>query len=295
MSDGMARWFDLGFVILMLGLPGPYVFWYRKNQLREIASETAARIREETRSLFVGFMIAWLVTFTGMLVWTAGAVAGIHPLGGVVHLFWPVFCGFHLLWWPLAVPLMNRTQQLLEQEGAVAPSRPEGTFRAASLRARRVGDYLPSFSFPLAVVVAVLGPMCVGGWLWLHPEMEQRLLIGAVSFGITGLLAMVVWMFCMKLVLVEQLPGAGGVLNEETEALRRFRMQGFYWFMLLMAVLMFGAAFLFVKIGRGAIMEETVGLVGGVVGTVVGVGGGVFGTLASWRAHSLGMKVAERK
>lgn len=286
--DSPAReWWDVAFVLLMLGWPGPVVLWWKNRQLKDVSEDICARVNQSIRTPMRCFLTAWIVLFLFLLGWTILALFNIHPLGRPLNLFWLVFGAFHLLWWPFAMPIMNRLNHRLEESGAVAPLLPTETVRTAPLKPRRLRDYVPPYGFPLVIALVVAGPLMIFCWyLWRSPE-ESRLTFSIIIFAVSGAGELPLWLYCMRISLTERLPTGDQLDASSSEIERTFRIRVMYWAMIGMALILYGAAVMMIEVAHGTLSDQTAGMIGGLTGATAGIVGGCIGTMMSLRAHRL--------
>jgi hypothetical protein len=129
-------------------------------------------------------------------------------------------------------------------------------------------------------------------WALARPPAEPRHLFGATVFAAFGLVLIVAQHLWIRMEVAQSYPlvwegRAAKECEEAAESLRRFRVWSVYWLELIAAAVFFGAALLFLEVGRGALKEATAGMIGGIVGTVIGCCGAVFGGAAGIRGLRL--------
>ena len=287
MNAWVEKWFDLVFVILMVGLIGPTVYWWKSRLLSRVEPKIREDVNLELRSTMRNFTAAWLLSFVGLTTWIVLALVGIHPLGHPVSMYWPIFAAFHLVWWLFVPRIVKRLNSHLEQRGAVAPQRRTEAHRTATLTPRRVSDYLPRHGILLAATVAILGPASIAVAYVLHPVQDAMAIYPAASFGATGLITLGLWCYGMRFSLSDRLPMGDSVDDGDRDALRKLRIRVMYWMMIIMSLVFFGAGLLSLEVSRGTIDGRVAGLIGGIAGSIVGLLGGALGLAGSIRAHRL--------
>ncbi|MCL4693092.1 MAG: hypothetical protein KJ060_11355, partial [Candidatus Hydrogenedentes bacterium] len=198
------------------------------------------------------------------------------------------FYAFHGLWWPFVFPLILRLDKSLRAHGVLAGPTQPGPVRRASLRARKVSEYLPSWSTPLEVAIVIIGITVVAARAVSAPDLSPALLWSAGMFAFWAVVFVVGYAFWIRMEVQQSYTWfAANATEEELEAHRRFRVRSIFALQIAGAATFFAASAMVVEVARGSISGSTVGLIGGIAGAVLGIGGGVFGTIASLRAAKL--------
>lgn len=271
------------FMLLIVPI-APFAIWYRNYALRQVSQEARTRILVTVQNQTRGVLIAWSVAILLLGTWTITEGFGFRMLS-IRNMGIGIMILFHLIWWPCVMPLLNAVVRLAREERGFAP--PESaSIRQATLNPRRMDDYLPPYWMPLIVAIALLGTVSLGAWLTLYPPLEGRFTLMAVAFAVIGLVELVLWFLLMRREVTHAAEYAG--LNHAgAEELRRFRVRGFFWTLVLTSALFFAAAIGCVEVGRGTIAEPNLGILGGIAGTLLGMGGAAFGVAASLKASRL--------
>ncbi len=269
----------LAFTVGMTWFPYGFLAWFTSSAA---LAEAAPAERDAARRPLTLLLLASLAC---TLVQGAAAAVVAADGDGADTVFW--FGGmvsFHVLWWPLVAPSLNRARGALEARAAGA--RP--TERRASLRARRPEQYLPRgwWLVPSGIFVAGLTYVVVSALTAGPIEGGARLVVllflgAALSF----LLSYGIWAHVAALG-PQDLTGAPDpeALERALEDLRRFLVRGVFVLDTAAVAVFTAVAVLAAVPDLSDATRNTVGAwIGGGGGSLVGLLGGVFGTLASVR------------
>ncbi len=277
---------SIGFAILMIVPIAPFAVWFRNRTLRHAGAEVRERITLATRPVAARLWISWSACLTALTSWVVAESLGYDLSLAGLRFEMAVVLAFHLIWWPFAMPLWNRTQQLATEAGVFASPLPQAV-REASLKPRRLDDYLPSYWRAILATVAMSGVLALGVSLALSGAVETRYLAMALLFGGIGLLELFLWLFIMR-IEVSAAAEYRGLTPEDAEELRGFRVRCFFWMLIAASCVFFSIAIGCIEVGRGAIPDSYLGITGG----VVGIAGGAVGTAASLKSNRLRAKSA---
>jgi len=286
--------FQVPFWVFMLIMPLPCVLLYRNRALGKLESEDREAVARESRPGIVRLAVISAAVLVGFVVWFVLDSAAIASGARRDAFWWVLFGAFFFLWWLFAMPVIRKINQAPEQRGMVHHGVPTGPVRVASLRPRRIADYLPRTARVLPPVLAVAALVAFVVHALAYPPQELRFLWGAILFGAFALLELILYAFWIRREVAESYPlvGDGRAVHEfeeEVERLRHFRVWSVYWLGLVMAAVSLGAATLFIEVGRGALNEAAGDLIGGIAGTAAGCCGAAFGFIASLYAIRLGV------
>jgi len=289
-------------VVCMVGIDLPVVLLYRNRVMRNLDAADSAAIEHESRPGIVRLAVNSAAVLVGFVVWFALDSAAIAS-GARRDAFWWVLLGaFFSMWWLLAMPVIRKIDQALAQRAIVHHGAPAGAVRVASLRPRRVADYLPTTARTLPPVLAAAALIAIAVRALAYPPQEPRFLWGAILFAAFALFELILYALWIRGEVAGSYPLAGegksaSEYEKEVERLRRFRVWAVYWPGLLMAAVFFCAAFLFLEAGRGALNEATGGLIGGLMGGIAGTAVGCWGAACGIKAflHTARLNVLRSK
>jgi hypothetical protein len=275
------------YFVMMIGVHAPAAWLVQRNMLRGLDEPTRRAVTQDLRRYWIRLVIAQMalvIVAISWLLYSGGALEfGVQTATGGI-----AFYGFHAIWWPFVFPFMLRLDKSMRAHGVVVSSAQPGPVRRASLRARKVSEYLPSWSTPLEVALVVIGITTVAVRALTAPGLNTALLWSAGMFALWAVVFVVGYAFWIRMEVQQSYSWlAGNSTEEEIEAHRRFRVRGIFALQIAAAATFFAASALVIEVARGTISGSTVGLIGGIAGTVIGLGGGVFGTIASLRAAKL--------
>ncbi|GMV94059.1 MAG: hypothetical protein AMXMBFR82_38370 [Candidatus Hydrogenedentota bacterium] len=284
----MTSFITLTFLVVMLGIHVPAAWWWQRRMLGGVDAATRDAVQHDLRGYWVRLILAQAVVILGIGVWIA-----LHP-----EIIWNFqiqassgrigFYAFHGLWWPFVFPLILRLDKSLRAHGVLTGPTQPGPVRTASLRARKVSEYLPSWSTPLEVAIVIIGMTVVAARAITAPDPNPALLWSAGMFAFWAVVFVVGYAFWIRTEVQQSYSWlAETATEEEIEAHRRFRVRGIFAMQIAGAATFFAASAMVIEVARGTISGSTVGLIGGIGGAVLGIGGGVLGTLASLRAAKL--------
>lgn len=284
----MTSFITLTFLVLMLCVHVPAAWWWQRRMLRGVDAAPRESVQRDVRGYWVRLIVAQTIVLLGAVVW-----AVMHPepfrnfqiqaSSGRIG-----FYAFHGLWWPFVFPLILRLDKSLRAHGVLRGPTQPGPVRTASLRARKVSEYLPSWSTPLEVALVTIGINNVAARAVTAPDLNPALLWSAGLFAFWAVAFVIGYAFWIRMEVQQSYSWlADNVTEEEIESHRRFRVRGIFALQIAGALTFFAASAMVIEVARGTLSGSTVGLIGGIAGAVLGIGGGAFGTLASLRAAKL--------
>lgn len=284
----MTSFITLTFLVVMLGIHVPAAWWWQRRMLRGVDAATRESVRRDVRGYWVRLIAAQTVVLLGAVVWAVMHADGFRNFQIQASSGRIGFYAFHGLWWPFVFPLALRLDKSLRARGVFAGSTQLGPVRTASLKARKVSEYLPSWSTPLEVAMVVIGITVVAARSLTAPDLNPALLWSAGMFAFWAVVFVVGYAFWIRMEVQQSYSWlAETATEEELEAHRRFRVRGIFALQIAGALTFFAASAMVIEVARGSISGSTVGLIGGIAGAVLGLGGGVFGTIASLRVAKL--------
>jgi hypothetical protein len=262
------------FVLLIVPIL-PFSLWYIGRLLKYVEPKRRNAIRAALR-----FQTVTMASVSIAACVVAGAAAFGYP--GNPRASWVVMVTFHLVWWPFVMPLILRAHRMVTEESVGDDT----GVRRASLVPRRFNDYLPAYWQVVAFGTALFGTLGVSSWIAIHDDIDPRMMGMAVVFALIGMGEWALFLHLMRKE-VTHAPEYAGLSADSAEALRAFRVRGFFWMLLAVSICFFGFAIGCVEVGRGSFPEVNLGIAGGVVGTIVGMLGAGFGTACSLKAARL--------
>jgi len=280
----------LGVLLLVVATPYPVIRYYEWRALRPHGPAAAGAIRGALRPYMQRLWWAWLVAVvisTGVT-----AVLGISS-DTYLTLFGVAFGSFHLVWWPFAVPVINRLNTELEMRGLQRSGRRLPAARTASLTPRRVSSYLPPWALAAPWLLAILATAYLLWGAASTPPPDPRDWAWFVIFMVIPWCVLVLDSWWMRSEVAQSYPLHGSEWTadarmRDVESMRRFRVRGIYALMLIMLVAMFYNARLSLDL-----VQEPDSINAGydfagaaiVLGVFAGLFGAAFGIEASFRYH----------
>ena len=276
------------FLICAIAFHLPFALWWQRRMLSGVDEPTRRAIANTLHTRWILFYVVYAVAFGGILCWLALDWTAIrtNQRGGWVT---GVALGvFHGVWWPFVMPIFQDLDRALRQHGVTAHGGPSSPVRVATLKPRRMIEYLPGWAGACEIAVLLVSATVLATRVITAGSIEPRLAMGAAVFAMTGFITIVAYAFWIRMETQQSYAAfSETATEEEIESLRRFRVRMVFAGQLLMACTFFIAAGLFIEVARGTIAEPTAGLIGGALGSAVGIAGGIAGTMAGLRAAKL--------
>jgi len=276
------------FLICAIAFHLPFALWWQRRLLSGVDEPTRRAIADTLRARWWIFYVVYAAAFGGVLCWLAfdwTAIVSNQRHGWIPGVALGVF---HGVWWPFAMPIFHALDRALREHGVTTEGTPTSPVRTATLKPRRVFEYLPSWSGVSELALLLVGATVLLTRVLTAEIIEPRLAMGAALFAMTGLITIVAYAFWIRMETQQSYSTfSESATEEELESLRRFRIRLVFAGQLLMAGAFLVAAGLFIEVARGTIAEPTAGVIGGVLGSAVGIAGGIAGTMAGLRAAKL--------
>lgn len=284
-------YFDIPFVLMMIGPIALIVHYWVSRQLRGVDADRAASVRDALRAKMRRLDIVWLGALAFGLVWGVLTMLGREPFGAEVNV--PVLLGvvgFHAIWWPLAMPILRQLDTLLEEADVLEPLQPNTPTRSARLQVRHVSDYLPGFAIPMAIALGLFGPLALAVWILSQPLNEPRFLAMTLTFAGAGVLTLLLMFPLLRTCISARVVLAPGQDPAEADRLRRYRVRWGYGSGVGVSMIMMATAAVTVLVDRGLVAERAFAIVGGTTGCLFGLLGGFIGIRGSFREYQLRRK-----
>lgn len=271
------------FLICAIAFHLPFALWWQRRLLSGVDEPTRRAIADTLRTRWRVFYVAYGILCWLSLDWTA--IQSNQRGGWVTSVALGVF---HGVWWPFAMPIFQALDRALREYGVTTHGISSNPVRMATLKPRRVSEYLPEWGGACEIAVLLVSATVLVTRVLTAGSIEPRLALGGAMFAATGLITIVAYAFWIRMETQQSYAAFSETATEdEIENLRRFRVRMVFAGQLLMACTFFIAAGLFIEVARGTIAEPTAGVIGGVLGSAVGIAGGIAGTMAGLRAAKL--------
>jgi hypothetical protein len=280
---------NLAMIAVFVGIHYPVTRWYVLRTLADVDHDKRTAILSALRLRIRLLLWVWLVAVGASVAWLAihrFSAISLTQAGGASIL------AFHAIWWPFAVPVIQKVHTELRRHGIERSPMPVGRVRSASLKPRAVRSYLTLWMRALPPVLAAAGTLAVAITAYQDPPSETRIWVMAVVFTASAVLFLVLWSaWVRREITMSYFVGEGGDSTDvrmlAAEELRRFRVLGIYWLQLAGSAVFFGSALIVLQVDRGTLSESAAGIFGGIAGTSIGLAGAVFGAVASFRMQRL--------
>jgi hypothetical protein len=208
---------------------------------------------------------------------------------------------FHLLWWPIAVRVHAEATRAGMGEASCSPFPSPGNVRMASLKPRRVSDYLSPTARAVPLLIGITA-LALTGHRVLTTASGVALSPQCWLFTAVGVLIIVAYGFWIRreVAAPQALAGEGDALEryyEEVEANRRFRVRCVFAFQVVFSSLFFAVGYFSIIVDQGRLSGATLGLLGGLGGSLVGLLGaicGIAGSAKMRRIQSLRQQLTAR-
>jgi hypothetical protein len=198
---------------------------------------------------------------------------------------------FHLLWWPIAVRVHAEATRVGMGKAPCSPFGSPGNVRMASLKPRRVSDYLSPTARAVPPLIGITA-LALTGRRFLTTASGVALSPQCWLFTAVGVLIIVAYGFWIRreVAAPQALAGEGDALEryyEEVEANRRFRVRCVFALQVVFSSLFFASGYFSIIVAQGKLSGARLGLFGGLGGSVVGLLGAICGIVGSARMRRI--------